>query len=53
MKKVLTDSRLEVVSNRITDLTLNGASEEVLAREIAHSLEVLDAIKAEQSSMGS
>lgn len=43
MKK--TDTEMGKISNLITDMTLNGASEDKLARAVRHSMVVIDAEK--------
>ena len=45
MTKAMTQKQMGMVSNLITDMTLQGASEDDIARAVRHSMVVIDAAK--------
>lgn len=47
MKEEYKQKQMGIISNLITDMTLQGASEEELARAVRHSMVVIDAVKHE------
>lgn len=47
MKEEYKQKQMGIVSNLITDMTLQGASEDELARAVRHSMVVIDAVKHE------